>query len=446
MKKYLLFFGKSQYFTIHAFDNNNYIEDFNTVIKDFDLLESKLFTVDSIDNKEILAKYNFTSREGKKYSLLKLYSFAQAFSGDRIVGSIYGVALLSETELELSKINLNILSSAKSNFAKLCLNGFKFKSSDFYDEAHVIWNAFKYHNDGNYLDKVTYSNRKLSNNNNPSKGFFVKDLFSDAVELDSQMNNTSRIYLSEDLPHLKRSHEKWENDFKIYSKVNNSYEIYREPKPIEQPKKTVNEIKVTDGFSSEQKLKYKISDLQKENQELVDKVGVNKRKHKRSLIQLGTLASLFFLTTISFFFKTVFFTSKETDPKLDEARTMVAEPESVNNSSVNIDYILANSNSIDSLISFAKSALFIEAYQPRLNTKDSLKFYKSYKSIQGKSELLKIDLALLEAKFLSKKIILDSISTQIQSKGINNNLKNIKKVDKQILNDSEVKKLVKSKL
>ena len=78
MKTYLIFFGKSQYFTTHAFDNDDYIDDFNTVIKDFDLLESKIFTVDAIDNKEMLAKYHFSSREGKKYTLLKLYSFAQA--------------------------------------------------------------------------------------------------------------------------------------------------------------------------------------------------------------------------------------------------------------------------------------------------------------------------------------------------------------------------------
>jgi hypothetical protein len=433
MKTYLIFFGKSQYFTSHAFDSNDYIQDFNSVIKDFDLLESKLFTVDSIDNKEILAKYNFSSRDGKKYSLLKLYSFAQAFSGDRIAGSIYGVALLSEAELTLSKINLNILSSAKSNFAKLCLNGFKFKSSDFYDEAHAIWNAFKNHDDGNYLDKVTHSNRKVSNTNNISKGFFVKDLFSDAIELDSQMNNTSRIYLSEDLAHLKRSHDKWGNDLKIYAKVNNSYEIYQEPKPIEEPRHNPNPINTSSNTSSEQKLKYKISDLEEENQELVDKIGINKRKHKRSLIQLGALASLFFLTTISFFFKTIFSNDKETDSKIDQVGTVVAATESVNNSSVNIDHILANSNSIDSLISFAKSASYIEDYQPKLNTKDSLKFYKSFNLVQGKSELLKIDIALLEGKFLSKKKILDSISSELQKKKIKDSIEAKTKASQKLL-------------
>lgn len=43
MKTYLIFFGKSQSFTFHAFDENGYIENFDEIIKNFDLLESEFF-------------------------------------------------------------------------------------------------------------------------------------------------------------------------------------------------------------------------------------------------------------------------------------------------------------------------------------------------------------------------------------------------------------------
>ena len=102
MSTYLIFFGKSQDFTTCYYDRDNPIHDFNSVIKDFDLLESKIFTVDDLKNKEILSRYFFTA-QGKNYCLLKLYSFAQAYSGNRIAGSIYGVGLLSDKAIIFPK-------------------------------------------------------------------------------------------------------------------------------------------------------------------------------------------------------------------------------------------------------------------------------------------------------------------------------------------------------
>jgi hypothetical protein len=69
----------------------------------------------------------------KYYSLLKLYSFAQAYSGDRIAGSIYGVGLLSEGDISFCAQNMSILKAAKTNFAKLSLNGLKFKVKNLYN-------------------------------------------------------------------------------------------------------------------------------------------------------------------------------------------------------------------------------------------------------------------------------------------------------------------------
>ena len=428
MKTYLIFFGKSQYFTTHAFDNSDYIEDFNTVIKDFDLLESKIFTVDGVENKEMLAKYNFTSKNGKKYSLLKLYSFAQAFSGDRISGSIYGVALLSEGDISLSKINFTILTSAKNNFAKLCLNGLKFKSSDFYEEAYKIWSAFINHKEGNYLDKVTFTNRNISNDNLGTKGFYVKNMFEDSLELDKQMNTASRIYISEDLAHLKRVHSLRGNDFKIYAKTKNGYEIYQEPKPIEPPKVNIpqkNNLSPS-TTSEEQKLIHKISDLEEENDELYRKASFYKKKSRKTFLNLGVLSSILFLTTITFFFTSDFFSDKKVNsvPYADE--TGFEESETVNNGKINLDTILGNSISIDSLIAFAKDVKFVSSFEPKISFNDSLFFKKKYKSIKGKSNYLKIDISQLDVLYNSKKLKLDSVSNNKTKKEINIKINNDK--------------------
>ena len=359
MKTYLIFFGKSQYFTTHAFDNDDYIDDFNTVIKDFDLLESKIFTVDAIDNKEMLAKYHFSSREGKKYTLLKLYSFAQAYSGDRVAGSIYGVALLSEGDISLSKLNFTILTSAKNHFAERSLNGFKFKSSDFYEDAYKIWKAFVNYKDGNYLDKVTYVNPSVINSNSGSKGFYVKNMFEDSLELDKQMNSASRIYISEDLDHLKRTHTIQGNNFKIYAKTNNGYEIYQEPKPvvISEPKtSTISNQNST--ISEEQKLKIKVSDQEQEILELEESLISEQKRHKKSILYSGVLISILFLTTVTFFFKNDFFDDGKTPPGNEYYVDGPEVAQGDKENQVNLNDILANDanrNTLNNLLQNIKN-------------------------------------------------------------------------------------------
>ena len=416
MKTYLLFFGKSQYFTTYAFDNNDYIKDFNTVIKDFDLLESKIFTVDGIDNKEMLAKYNFVAKDGKKYALLKLYSFAQAFSGDRIAGSIYGVALLSEMDISLSKINFNILTSAKSNFAKLCLNGLKFKSSDFYDEAEKIWSALINHKEGSYLDKVVYTNRNISNTNLGTKGFFVKSMFEDSLELETQMNTASRIYISEDLAHLKRVHTQRGNEFKIYAKTNNGYEIYQEPKPIEPPRPiSVVSNNLNTPISEVQKLKHKVSDLEEENEELNKKASYYKKKSKKTVLQFGVVASILFLTTVTFFFTSNFWSDKKVAPKTVPFETTIEKPLPTVGNTINIDDILADTDRMDSLIDFAEASKVVITFEPKISWKDSLKLDKNYKSAQSKSIFLGLDISYLDNQYASKMQILKSISNEMKT-------------------------------
>ena len=140
MATYLIFFGKSKSFTFKAFDDQSMFENFDSIIPNFSLLESQLFSVDNTDNQPILAKSSF--RSVKEYSLLKLYSYAQASDSNRVAGSIYGVAFLSESDLSLCPENIELLFKIKNFFAELCLSRNKFKDSDFSKESIAIWKQF----------------------------------------------------------------------------------------------------------------------------------------------------------------------------------------------------------------------------------------------------------------------------------------------------------------
>ena len=259
MKTSLFFFGKSQDFTFEVFDEFGKVNDFNKIIKDFDLLESEYFNIDDINNNTILAKYNFVSNSGVKYSMLKLYSLAQAVNGNRIEGSIFGVALLSESDLLFSEANLSLLKQAKDLFAKLSLTGLKFNKSDFSADAHAIWNAIIKSEAGNYFKLINYGqNIQISNNRLP-RAYFVNSIFDTSHKFDNQVGLSQRLYISNDIDHLKRMELKWGESFPVFIKSpvgweRNSSKSTLKERIIEEP---------TQSVSSEVKsLKIKISDLQ----------------------------------------------------------------------------------------------------------------------------------------------------------------------------------------
>ena len=204
MKTYLFFFGKSQDFTFEVFDEFGKVNDFNKIIKDFDLLESEYFNIDDINNSSIIAKYNFVSNAGVKFSMLKLYSLAQAVSGNRIEGSIYGVALLSERDLSFSETNLSLLKQAKDEFAKLSLAGLKFNKSNFSADANAIWNAIVNSEAGNYFRLLSYGQNIQISNNRLTRAYFINSIFDTSHNFDNQMGLTQRLYVSNDIDHLKR--------------------------------------------------------------------------------------------------------------------------------------------------------------------------------------------------------------------------------------------------
>jgi hypothetical protein len=193
-----------------------------------------VFSVDEPDNKDIIAKYVFKTSKGKPYSLLKQYSCAQAFAGDRLSGSTYGVAILSDGDVNISDYNLRLLKSAKETFAKLSLSGLKFTKSDFIDDAKKIWKGISEHNEGNepsYFEKINVSPDIPILHRNDISAFYVHDLLEGAIEIGRMSTESNKVYITEDFEHLKRAYLKWgEVKFPVFHKVGNAYQQYTDEK------------------------------------------------------------------------------------------------------------------------------------------------------------------------------------------------------------------------
>jgi LysM repeat protein len=297
MDTYLIFFGESQDFTFHAFNEKGYVSDFNSIIKDFNMLASEYFTIDDLKNKEILSKYNFEVAH-ECYSLLKLYSLAQACKGRRIDGSIYGVALLSSNDLPFSKININLLNEEKVAFKQRCLNGLKFKMSDFYDEVAKIWTEFK---DKKYFTQISYKGLPVLSGNPLPHGYWVNSLYDNAPELNDEMSTTDKIYVSEDLEHLKRTNRKWgDNRFPVYYKKDGVYVLYKKVKTLpswpEQPLIEDDDEKIIAVLKSD------LREERMRNERLSDSIIEISRKAKIKIRLFAcTTAACFIIATANFF-------------------------------------------------------------------------------------------------------------------------------------------------
>ena len=294
METYLIFFGKSQDFNSVYFNTEKKVEDFNIIIKDFDFLESKIFTIDNVMNDEILSRYIFKNKE-KNYSLLKLYSFAQAVNGSRVSGSIFGVGILSSENIKLSDSNIKLLKVAKDNFEKLSISNKKFTKSNFEEDALKIWKAIVNNNNKNLLKTIEFENYP---NNMKSNTIGVFSNFYDSLhsftEIDKPFN---KIYISSDLEHLKRTQLKWDKaTFPIYLIDNSGLKEYKEKIP-NQIKSQKEELKANDSF-----LKFELEDLKQKHNELQsDLILQNQRFKKRELFYnsiIGVLLVVILLLTV----------------------------------------------------------------------------------------------------------------------------------------------------
>ena len=223
---YLIFFGKSQSFTFRVFDRQSFFENFDNIIPGFSLLESEYFTTDKIENRPILAKYHF--KRVKDFTMIKLYSCAQAVDSNRIAGSIYGVAFLSEGNLSLCPENIKLLTEIKNFFGEVCLNKGKFKSGDFRSEVIGIWKQFC-NRDGFSMIKYAEKTQVVKSG---VVGIYADDLLKAADAY------YERVYFSEDIDHLKRANEMWKDRFPLYQMVNGHYEPFKEPIFLNSTQKT----------------------------------------------------------------------------------------------------------------------------------------------------------------------------------------------------------------
>jgi len=230
MSTYILFFGKSQDFNFVGYDEHERIDNFNKIISDFDLFESVYFSIDDINNKDILSRYNF-ARAGKQYCLIKLYSFAQAIHGNRIEGSSIGVGILSDHFIDFSEYNLSILRAAKDKFSELSLSGLKFNKPTFSADTDKIWKGLVNSSNGNLISKIdTTGQAKTFEHSNQPYGFYLKSLFIDAHKLDSRISKYDTVYLSEDLEHFERAQAQWGVDkFPIYHEKGDHFIEYKKP-------------------------------------------------------------------------------------------------------------------------------------------------------------------------------------------------------------------------
>lgn len=205
---YLLFFGKSQSFTWEAFDQSGHCPNFNQLFPGFEFLESKVMTIDRRENLPVWARYRIKNREGKLFSLLKVYAFAQAFDGSRISGSTYGVALVSDYDIQWDPTNIDILEAARINFSKLVLQHQKFIKTNFLPEAQAVWEGIVGFAEGNLLEKVvvkpltTIPTAKLLSASFPN----IREA---SPTLERISSDYGRFYVTSDAEHLARMQDKW---------------------------------------------------------------------------------------------------------------------------------------------------------------------------------------------------------------------------------------------
>ena len=387
MANYLFFFGKSQDFTAYAFDQNDYIADFNSVIKNFDLLESQYFNIDEINNGEIIAKYIFNDANGKRYSLIKLYEFAQALDGNRIAGSSFGVALLSDVNLVIGPENYNILRAAKDNFSKLCIQNSKFTKSDFLADVHKIWKALANNEQGNLISAYKTTPFKSQQSENSALGVLINDPKQILNHAEVNALDYGKIYYTTDLEHLKRAYNKWGNLFKIYAFEQNKIVPYKEPKPIIESSSNSTTVSSQPNNGPKSIDHLKIVDLESEIAYLKKTLKTNEQTVKKYKLMLVSALVLCLILTLSFLLRSPAKKSADIPPS--------APVQKIEYIDYNITSLLTNSDSLQKLNALVDNIILLEkSKKQNLNQENN---FKLQKTITEQGQELKIDVSFTKA-------------------------------------------------
>jgi hypothetical protein len=387
MANYLFFFGKSQDFTAYAFDQNDYIADFNSVIKNFDLLESQYFNIDEINNGEIIAKYIFNDANGKRYSLIKLYEFAQALDGNRIAGSSFGVALLSDVNLVIGPENYNILRAAKDNFSKLCIQNSKFTKSDFLADVHKIWKALANNEQGNLISAYKTTPFKSQQSENSALGVLINDPKQILNHAEVNALDYGKIYYTTDLEHLKRAYNKWGNLFKIYEFEQNKIVPYKEPKPIIESSSNSTTVSSQPNSGPKSIDHLKIVDLESEIAYLKNTLKTNEQTVKKYKLMFVSALVLCFILMLSFLLRSPAKKSADIPPS--------APVQKIEYIDYNITSLLTNSDSLQKLNALVDNIILLEkSKKQNLNQENN---FKLQKTITEQGQELKIDVSFTKA-------------------------------------------------
>jgi hypothetical protein len=387
MANYLFFFGKSQDFTAYAFDQNDYIADFNSVIKNFDLLESQYFNIDEINNGEIIAKYIFNDANGKRYSLIKLYEFAQALDGNRIAGSSFGVALLSDVNLVIGPENYNILRAAKDNFSKLCIQNSKFTKSDFLADVHKIWKALANNEQGNLISAYKTTPFKSQQSENSALGVLINDPKQILNHAEVNALDYGKIYYTTDLEHLKRAYNKWGNLFKIYAFEQNKIVPYKEPKPIIESSSNSTTVSSQPNNGPKSIDHLKIVDLESEIAYLKKTLKTNEQTVKKYKLMFVSALVLCLILMLSFLLRSPAKKSADIPPS--------APVQKIEYIDYNITSLLTNSDSLQKLNALVDNIILLEkSKKQNLNQENN---FKLQKTITEQGQELKIDVSFTKA-------------------------------------------------
>ncbi len=347
MTNYLLFFGKSSEFTTYAFNEEGLVPDFDRkVFKDFDLLETRFLVNDQLDNKIALAKYNF-DYVGRKFSMLKIYGCAMAANADRISGSSYGIAFISENDISLSKENINLLNTVRLKFNELAIENNRFIETSFLHCVEEIWSVFV---NANYFQKIEINGEPFVSSNSRPLPFFVENFDGlNKVGLE-QIKLSSKLYFTSDLGHIYRSIKYSGGGIPVYTISNGKAIEYRE----EEEKKVSTVSKLTspnnedvisknETFTqSEPSLEIQVNQLRKQKLELEDRL--NKALVVNAAISRYRIAFwillVFFLGLFIFFF----FRSNKKNSGLEAKLNLLEDRNSVSPIPTNSDKILILKN------------------------------------------------------------------------------------------------------
>lgn len=250
MSCYLVFFGKSSEFTSFAFDAGSYLPDFErNVFKDFDQLESRFLINDQIGNSIVLSKSNF-NYINKSYSMLKMYGCAMANNANRITGSSYGVAIISDLDILVSDYNTNLLLKTITKFNEIAIVNNRFSKTNFLEYAQKLWKVFVAQD---YFSKIERSSEPYVSLNSNSIPILCDEFIGLEKIAKDQIRNSSKLYFTSDLGHIQRSISNLGSNISIFQVSNGKLIEYREEvvEEIVKPEiKSENDI-VSDQSSEE---------------------------------------------------------------------------------------------------------------------------------------------------------------------------------------------------